>query len=213
MEMKRNCMKNKNPLLNSVFFFPFQCFVLAMTSGQMWNHIRGPPYAHKNPHTGQVVSLFFVFFSAFLLYFYRIRLILKEASQSTNSIFGLFLCQSVMLTSPAVSNAKQLLISSERICLLLKYACKRGGLFCVKQKECQSSSHDLDFLPISFMVFLAQIEQETLFANFYFTTEKAQNTDRNPKQSALLCNCCVITSTITQNSILIGRLFLQCFVQ
>lgn len=26
-----------------------------MTSGQMWNHIRGPPYAHKNPHTGQVV--------------------------------------------------------------------------------------------------------------------------------------------------------------
>ncbi|XP_018088426.1 magnesium transporter protein 1-like isoform X1 [Xenopus laevis] len=31
-----------------------QCFVLAMTSGQMWNHIRGPPYAHKNPHTNQV---------------------------------------------------------------------------------------------------------------------------------------------------------------
>ncbi|XP_018088427.1 magnesium transporter protein 1-like isoform X2 [Xenopus laevis] len=30
------------------------CFVLAMTSGQMWNHIRGPPYAHKNPHTNQV---------------------------------------------------------------------------------------------------------------------------------------------------------------
>lgn len=26
-----------------------------MTSGQMWNHIRGPPYAHKNPSTGQVV--------------------------------------------------------------------------------------------------------------------------------------------------------------
>lgn len=92
MEMKRNCIKNKKPLLNSVFFFPFQCFVLAMTSGQMWNHIRGPPYAHKNPHTGQVVSLFFIFFSAFLLYFYRIRLILKEASQSTNSIFGFFLC-------------------------------------------------------------------------------------------------------------------------
>uniref|UniRef100_UPI00398E5934 dolichyl-diphosphooligosaccharide--protein glycosyltransferase subunit MAGT1-like n=1 Tax=Pristiophorus japonicus TaxID=55135 RepID=UPI00398E5934 len=30
------------------------CFVLAMTSGQMWNHIRGPPYAHKNPNNGQV---------------------------------------------------------------------------------------------------------------------------------------------------------------
>lgn len=34
----------------------FQCIVFAMTSGQMWNHIRGPPYAHKNPHNGQVVS-------------------------------------------------------------------------------------------------------------------------------------------------------------
>lgn len=30
------------------------CIVLAMTSGQMWNHIRGPPYAHRNPQTGQV---------------------------------------------------------------------------------------------------------------------------------------------------------------
>ncbi|XP_021543841.1 magnesium transporter protein 1 isoform X3 [Neomonachus schauinslandi] len=34
--------------------FAALCFVLAMTSGQMWNHIRGPPYAHKNPHTGHV---------------------------------------------------------------------------------------------------------------------------------------------------------------
>nr|XP_006000306.2 PREDICTED: magnesium transporter protein 1 [Latimeria chalumnae] len=34
--------------------FAALCFVLAMTSGQMWNHIRGPPYAHKNPHSGQV---------------------------------------------------------------------------------------------------------------------------------------------------------------
>ncbi|KAI4893428.1 hypothetical protein NFI96_003233 [Prochilodus magdalenae] len=32
------------------------CVVFAMTSGQMWNHIRGPPYAHKNPQNGQVVS-------------------------------------------------------------------------------------------------------------------------------------------------------------
>ncbi|KPP67726.1 tumor suppressor candidate 3-like, partial [Scleropages formosus] len=29
------------------------CVVFAMTSGQMWNHIRGPPYAHKNPQNGQ----------------------------------------------------------------------------------------------------------------------------------------------------------------
>ncbi|XP_044046417.1 tumor suppressor candidate 3 isoform X2 [Siniperca chuatsi] len=32
------------------------CVVFAMTSGQMWNHIRGPPYAHKNPQNGQVSS-------------------------------------------------------------------------------------------------------------------------------------------------------------
>lgn len=32
------------------------CVVFAMTSGQMWNHIRGPPYAHRNPQTGQVVN-------------------------------------------------------------------------------------------------------------------------------------------------------------
>ncbi|KTG03615.1 hypothetical protein cypCar_00020853 [Cyprinus carpio] len=32
------------------------CVVFAMTSGQMWNHIRGPPYAHKNPQNGQVVE-------------------------------------------------------------------------------------------------------------------------------------------------------------
>uniref|UniRef100_A0A672H689 Dolichyl-diphosphooligosaccharide--protein glycosyltransferase subunit MAGT1 n=1 Tax=Salarias fasciatus TaxID=181472 RepID=A0A672H689_SALFA len=41
---------NKN-----VWAFSALCFVLIMTSGQMWNHIRGPPYAHKNPSTGQVV--------------------------------------------------------------------------------------------------------------------------------------------------------------
>ncbi|GAA6078737.1 tumor suppressor candidate 3 [Tachysurus ichikawai] len=33
------------------------CVVFAMTSGQMWNHIRGPPYAHKNPQNGQVMDL------------------------------------------------------------------------------------------------------------------------------------------------------------
>lgn len=38
------------------FFVLKQCVVFVMTSGQMWNHIRGPPYAHKNPQTGQVVS-------------------------------------------------------------------------------------------------------------------------------------------------------------
>ncbi|XP_071125846.1 dolichyl-diphosphooligosaccharide--protein glycosyltransferase subunit TUSC3-like [Mytilus edulis] len=28
--------------------------IFAMTSGQMWNHIRGPPVMHKNPQTGQI---------------------------------------------------------------------------------------------------------------------------------------------------------------
>ena len=25
-----------------------------MTSGQMWNHIRGAPYFHRNPHNGAI---------------------------------------------------------------------------------------------------------------------------------------------------------------
>jgi len=44
-----------NLTFNNFFFHSLQCVVFAMTSGQMWNHIRGPPYAHKNPQTGQVV--------------------------------------------------------------------------------------------------------------------------------------------------------------
>ncbi|XP_033106222.1 tumor suppressor candidate 3-like [Anneissia japonica] len=28
--------------------------VFSMMSGQMWNHIRGPPFAHRNPQSGQV---------------------------------------------------------------------------------------------------------------------------------------------------------------
>ena len=28
-----------------------------MTSGQMWNHIRGPPMLHRNPQTGQVAYI------------------------------------------------------------------------------------------------------------------------------------------------------------
>jgi oligosaccharyltransferase complex subunit gamma len=27
-------------------------FVFAMTSGQMWNHIRGPPFIQKSPNGG-----------------------------------------------------------------------------------------------------------------------------------------------------------------
>ena len=38
------------------FLYVFQAIIFAMTSGQMWNHIRGPPVMHKNPSTGQVVG-------------------------------------------------------------------------------------------------------------------------------------------------------------
>jgi len=33
-----------------------------MTSGQMWNHIRGPPFMHKNPQTGQAVRWLIVYY-------------------------------------------------------------------------------------------------------------------------------------------------------
>ena len=38
-------------------FFFFQLWVFVMISGQMWNHIRGPPLAHRNPQTGEMVAV------------------------------------------------------------------------------------------------------------------------------------------------------------
>ena len=37
------------------FVFKFQVWIMVMISGQMWNHIRGPPFAHRNPQTGEMV--------------------------------------------------------------------------------------------------------------------------------------------------------------
>ena len=34
-----------------------QGIIFVMVSGQMWNQIRGPPFAHRNPQTGETVSL------------------------------------------------------------------------------------------------------------------------------------------------------------
>ena len=34
-----------------------QGVIFVMVSGQMWNQIRGPPFAHRHPQTGEVVSL------------------------------------------------------------------------------------------------------------------------------------------------------------
>lgn len=70
-----------------------------MTSGQMWNHIRGPPYAHKNPHTGQVVSVAFTFFSVFL--------------QNNADTVQILLLVSLFVSEtnpPAVSKANQLVL-------------------------------------------------------------------------------------------------------
>uniref|UniRef100_F7AM61 Tumor suppressor candidate 3 n=2 Tax=Ciona intestinalis TaxID=7719 RepID=F7AM61_CIOIN len=40
---------------NKTFWSILSIFiVLAMTSGQMWNHIRGPPYYHRNPQNGAI---------------------------------------------------------------------------------------------------------------------------------------------------------------
>lgn len=44
---------NLDFLWNKTFWGMMAIFaVLVMTSGQMWNHIRGAPYYHRNPHTG-----------------------------------------------------------------------------------------------------------------------------------------------------------------
>ncbi|XP_048775354.2 tumor suppressor candidate 3-like isoform X2 [Ostrea edulis] len=50
--LKRN---NLEFLYNKTVWGVLALFVIfAMTSGQMWNHIRGPPVMHKNPSTGQI---------------------------------------------------------------------------------------------------------------------------------------------------------------
>lgn len=50
--LKRN---NLEFIYNKTFWGIAALFVIfAMTSGQMWNHIRGPPVMHKNPQTGQI---------------------------------------------------------------------------------------------------------------------------------------------------------------
>lgn len=50
--LKRN---NLEFLYNKTFWgIGALAIIFAMTSGQMWNHIRGPPVMHKNPSTGAV---------------------------------------------------------------------------------------------------------------------------------------------------------------
>ena len=45
----------------STIFFSVQVIAFIMISGQMWNHIRNPPYAHRNPQTGEIVSAFLIY--------------------------------------------------------------------------------------------------------------------------------------------------------
>lgn len=54
--LKRN---NLNFLYNKTSWgIGAMVIIFAMTSGQMWNHIRGPPFMHRNPHTGQMALIY-----------------------------------------------------------------------------------------------------------------------------------------------------------
>ncbi|KAF4791727.1 Tumor suppressor candidate 3 [Turdus rufiventris] len=70
------------------------CVVFAMTSGQMWNHIRGPPYAHKNPQNGQVLVgteeelEVFVTFITVDLFKANVKINLKEEHVCIHFSFG-----------------------------------------------------------------------------------------------------------------------------
>ncbi|EDV19320.1 uncharacterized protein TRIADDRAFT_33726, partial [Trichoplax adhaerens] len=47
--------KNLEFLYNKSYWAMAALFIVyCMTSGQMWNHIRGPPYAPRNPQTGEI---------------------------------------------------------------------------------------------------------------------------------------------------------------
>ena len=48
-------------ILSSWVLILTQAWVFVMISGQMWNNIRGPPFAHKDPQTGATVSEFSFF--------------------------------------------------------------------------------------------------------------------------------------------------------
>ncbi|KAM9660743.1 dolichyl-diphosphooligosaccharide--protein glycosyltransferase subunit TUSC3 isoform 3-T3 [Morphnus guianensis] len=80
------------------------CVVFAMTSGQMWNHIRGPPYAHKNPQNGQVAPFTQTFEACNLLsscflsilgrkgdgkYFHVLCTIFHHACNSSMELYGM----------------------------------------------------------------------------------------------------------------------------
>ena len=50
---------NVTVFVSNIFYV--QAIAFIMISGQMWNHIRNPPYAHRNPQTGEIVSAFLFF--------------------------------------------------------------------------------------------------------------------------------------------------------
>lgn len=50
------------------------CFVILMTSGQMWTYIKGAPYAQSNPHTGHTHYIHGVSFSQFVAEMYIVSL-------------------------------------------------------------------------------------------------------------------------------------------
>ncbi len=58
------------PIVCNVFVntLGIQVWVFVMISGQMWNHIRGPPFSHRNPQTGEVVSSSYVHVCMYVLF-------------------------------------------------------------------------------------------------------------------------------------------------
>lgn len=51
--------KGKNAFYDKDFWaILIVAFVITMMSGQMWNHIRNPPYAYQNPRTGEFMYIY-----------------------------------------------------------------------------------------------------------------------------------------------------------
>ena len=109
-------------------FFFSQGWVFVMISGQMWNHIRGPPLAHRNPQTGEMV--------------YRCAV-----SFSYNISLSLSLSLSCRVTSVGPVNINSLLRRTLLHCFVsLRFHCVRPG-----------SQHDTRFVIrcVAFMLTLA----------------------------------------------------------
>jgi oligosaccharyltransferase complex subunit gamma len=65
-------------------------WIFVMISGQMWNNIRGPPFAHKNPQTGGMLTLEIV--ADTVMEVYSPALLLEKHSWMMLSLFHQAVC-------------------------------------------------------------------------------------------------------------------------